>query len=353
MRPASAILSIPALHNNLARVRQYAPQSKIMAVVKANAYGHGLLTIAQALPSADGFAVSSLEEAIALRDGGITVPILLLEGLFCEKELAEATRIACHIVIHNAEQLAYLSHLSAPLHVHLKLNSGMNRLGFPPTAFKQAFATLRSMPKIQSITLMTHFANADNAQGIASAYQVFCQSTQDLNAPCSLANSASLIRFAETRSDWVRPGIMLYGVSPIANTTSSQFGLQPVMCLRSRLIHTQTLARGEKIGYGGSFTAPHPMRIGIVAMGYADGYPRHAPSGTPVAVCEQRTSVIGTVSMDMLCVDISHIPAAQVGSPVELWGNHVSVEEVAQYANTISYELLCAISARVPLSVET
>ena len=351
MRPIQARIHLSALSHNLEVVRHHAPQSGVMAVIKANGYGHGMLRVAQALASADGFAVLRTDEAVALRQAGYTQRILLLEGFFDGGELPLLANQGLSTVVHCSEQVEMLcrASLAAKVEVFLKLNSGMNRLGFRPDAFLAALERLRACPNVSGVTLMTHFATADEAAGIGEQLLRFRQAADGLALPHSLANSAAILRYPEAHADWVRPGIMLYGGSPFADQPAAALGLQPAMTLVSQIIATQTLEAGESVGYGGLFRATERTRIGVVACGYADGYPRHAPTGTPVRVNGQLTRTLGRVSMDMLCVDLTPISDAGIGSPVTLWGKELSVDAVAQAAGTISYELLCALAERVPV----
>ncbi|MGZ8984286.1 MAG: alanine racemase [Methylotenera sp.] len=353
MRPIQATISQSALQHNLAVVRKQAPHSKIMAVVKANGYGHGLINVAHGLNAADGFAVLGLNEAIDLRKAGFSQTILLLEGVFDAQELGIAASFGVDIVVHSVPQIEMLEHaqLAKPINIHLKMNTGMNRLGFTPSEYAAAFNRLKACGNVNEITLMTHFATADDALGIAAPLALFQHAAKNLNQPISLANSASILRYPQAHADWVRPGIMLYGASPVAGTLATEFGLKPVMVLTSEIISIQTLAAGDSVGYGNRFTANKPTRVGIVACGYADGYPRHAPNGTKIAVNGEVTQTIGRVSMDMLFADLTDIPQAAIGSPVELWGHHVSVDAVAEASGTVGYELLCAVAPRVPMKV--
>lgn len=353
MRPIIATVSRAALAHNLAQVRRYAPKSSVMAVVKANGYGHGLLNVAQGLKAADAFAVLNPAEAIALRDAGYQQPILLLEGVFAAAQLAEVDRYRLDMVVHHNEQITWLMQavLTAPIRIFLKLDSGMHRLGFQPAEYAQALQQLTDCRNVSEVVLMTHFANADHVTGVRDPMQLISQCMSVDRHPRSLANSAAIIMHPQTHADWVRPGIMLYGATPVADQSAESLGLKPAMQLHSALIAVQPLVAGQGLGYGHLFTATQPMRVGIVACGYADGYPRHALSGTPVAVQGVMTRTLGRVSMDMLAVDISDIPAAQVGSPVELWGAQVPVDVVASHSGTIGYELLCAVSSRVPLQL--
>lgn len=353
MRPILATVSQHALAHNLNVVKQLAPKSKVMAVVKANGYGHGLFNVAHGLNAADGFAVLGLNEAIDLREAGFSQTILLLEGVFDARELNIAASYHVDIVVHNAQQISMLENASliAPIHVHLKMNTGMNRLGFTPKAYEQAFEALTACENVSDITLMTHFATADEAIGVETSLALFQATTSPWSKAKSVANSASVVRYPQTHLDWVRPGIMLYGASPVSGTSIEYFNLKPVMQLTSELIAVQYLNLGDSVGYGQRFTATQPTRVGIVACGYADGYPRHAPNGTPIAVAGKLTQTLGRVSMDMLFCDITHIPEADIGSSVELWGNTVHVDAVAEESGTVGYELLCAVASRVPMKV--
>jgi len=351
-RPIRATFDTGALRNNLALARARAPDSRVWAVVKANAYGHGLLRVVEALASADGFALLDLEDAVRLRDAGVRKPILLLEGFFSLDDLAVVVEHGLSVVIHSEEQVDLLVAAGFPTRIplHLKLDTGMHRLGFSPESFAIALERLQASRMAGEITLMTHFADADGERGVREQLERFTTATRALGLPRSLANSAALLRFPETHADWVRPGIMLYGCSPFPDESAENLGLQPVMTLTSELLAVRELAKGDRVGYGGTFVAPKRMRIGVVACGYADGYPRHAPDGTPVLVAGRRARTAGRVSMDMLTVDLTGIPEAAAGSPVTLWGEGLSADEVAAAAGTISYELLCRLAARVPQS---
>ena len=355
-RPILARLDLDALEHNL-HVARRATRARIMAVIKAAAYGHGLMRSANALRAADGFALLDVNEAVMLREAGFSQVLLLLEGCFTPDDMALAAQYDLACVIHNPQQLTLLDAYPRrnSLQVWLKVNSGMNRLGFAPHAVPAAMEKLKSHQAVGEITLMTHFAQADEIQtrettSVAAQLDVFDTLAAPYRVARSLANSAALLRYPETHGDWVRPGIMLYGASPFAETNAQDLGLRPVMTLTSELISVRDLKAGEAVGYGALFRADSSMRVGVVACGYADGYPRHAPTGTPVLVEGQRTRTLGRVSMDMLCVDLSNIPTAAVGSRVTLWGAGLPVDEVAQAAGTISYELLCALSARVPVA---
>ncbi len=351
MRPVSARISTGAMRHNLALARRHAGAARVWAVVKANAYGHGLHRAAAALDGADGYALLELDAAVALRQRGTAKPILLLEGFFGADELPLFSQHRLSAVVHGVEQIAMLesAKIAAPIEVYLKLNTGMNRLGMAPEQLPRALERLRNCPRVAGIVLMSHFADADGAGGIAGQLRRFRELTAGVSLPVCLANSAALLRYPEARGDWVRPGIMLYGCSPFADESAQALGLQPVMTLASRIIAVRDLATGDRVGYAGIFEAKGPMRVGIVACGYADGYPRHAPSGTPVLVAGKRTKTVGRVSMDMLVADITGIPQAGVGAQVILWGEGLSADEVAASAGTVSYELLCALAGRVPV----
>ena len=323
----------------------------MLAVVKANAYGHGLLRAAAAFGDADGFAVLDLDAAMRLRDAGHNVRIVLLEGFFEPAELIHFADRRLTTVVHSLAQIDALEQIALPhpIDVFLKLNTGMNRLGVSEADFPAALSRLRACANVRETVLMTHFACADDDKGVDWQLQIFRRLTAGAQLPVSLANSATCLRYPELAADWGRPGIMLYGASPFPEQTAAQLELRPAMTLSSRIIATQTLDAGANVGYGATFAAPGRMRIGVVACGYADGYPRHAPSGTPMLVEGARTRLVGRVSMDMMCVDLTELPQAGVGSEVVLWGQGLPVEEVAAAAGTVSYELLCALAPRVPV----
>jgi len=351
-RPLKATINLDALRHNLSVVRRHAPRASVFAVIKANAYGHGVMRAAHALSAAEGFALLELDAAVSLREAGYRQRIVLLEGAFETRDLAVAAEYGLAIAVHDEEQLCMLD--SAPadarFDVLLKLNTGMNRLGVAPAEFAAVLDRLQRHPRVAQLTLMSHFANADDARGVAWQMECLQRLAVGGGLPRSLANSAAILRFPETHADWVRPGVMLYGCSPFADVPAATLGLKPVMTLASELIAVRELRPGDRIGYGGVFEAERATRIGVVACGYADGYPRHAPSGTPVLVQGQRTRTLGRVSMDMLCVDVSAVPAARVGTPVTLWGEGLAADEVAAAAGTVSYELLCALAPRVPVA---
>ncbi|HEY7242006.1 MAG TPA: alanine racemase [Burkholderiales bacterium] len=352
-RPIRALLSASAFSNNLKVACAHAGAAKVWAVLKANAYGHGLERAAGALGAADGFAVLDFEEAVRLRSHGVRKPILMLEGMFQAPDVPLLGRHALTPVIHGAEQLRMLEGADpgGAIDVYLKANTGMNRLGFDEAGLRRAFEALRAHPRVRGVTLMTHFADADGAAGVREQLATFERMTAPLGPlPRSLSNSAALLRFSkETAADWVRPGIMLYGCSPFADQSASSLGLKPVMTLASELVSLRRLQSGDRVGYGFSYEATQAMTIGIVACGYADGYPRHAPSGTPVLVNGKRARTVGRVSMDMIALDVSALPGVGVGTPVTLWGEGLSADEVAAVAGTLSYELFTKVTARVPV----
>lgn len=360
MRPILATISQSALQHNLAVVKQHAPHSRIMAVVKANGYGHGLINVAHGLNAADGFAVLGLNEAIDLREAGFEQTILLLEGVFSTQELGIVASFGIDMVVHSILQIEMLerTNLARPVRIHLKMNTGMNRLGFVPDEYVAVFNRLKACKNVAEITLMTHFSTADDEAGIDAPLALFQKITHNFNLPVSLANSASILRHPKSHADWVRPGIMLYGATPVSNVTANAYGLRPVMQFTSEIIGIQTLNAGESAGYGNRFTAVKTTRVGVVACGYADGYPRHAgllshagleAHGAPISVAGKLTKTLGRVSMDMLFCDLTDIPEANIAAPVELWGNNVPVDAVAEASGTVGYELLCAISPRVHL----
>lgn len=328
------------------------PGSRVWAVVKANAYGHGLERATRAFADADGLALIETEGAARLRELGWQKPILLLEGFFDAADLPLLSRLKIDTAVHCNEQIDMLARADAgvKIDVHLKMNSGMNRLGFTPAAFRDAWQRLRELPAVGTITLMTHFANADDAlnPGLPMEEQLtrFTRAAEGLPGEWSLSNSAAVLTRHDLRSHWVRPGIMLYGATP-GGRTAREYGLEPAMSLESEIIGIQHIAAGESVGYGSRYTASAPMTVGVVACGYADGYPRHAPSGTPVVVDGVRTVLAGRVSMDMITVDLTPVPQARIGSRVELWGRTLPIDEVANAAGTLGYELMCAVAPRV------
>ena len=358
-RPIRARISRAALLHNYRLAKRRAPGARAWAVIKADAYGHGQWRAVDALrEDADGFALLECENALALREAGIAQPLLLLEGIFSVRDARAAAEQRLATVVHCLEQLEMqlgAVAADAPLDLYLKLNTGMNRLGFDTVDLEKARKMLVDRTHLK-LTLMTHFAEADGERGIAEQMGRFSAMAGDWGGAVSLANSAALLDFPQTHGDWVRPGIMLYGASPFAGRSASDLGLLPAMTLESALIGVQSLKPGARVGYAGTFVAERPMRIGIVACGYADGYPRHAPSGTPIAVMGRLTKTVGRVSMDMLACDLSDIPEAGIGAPVVLWGKgpagEVAADAVASAAGTIAYELFCALAPRVPVRFE-
>jgi alanine racemase len=355
-RPSKALIDLAALRSNYLTARNL-HGGRALAVVKANAYGHGAVACAQALADlADGFAVAFAAEAFELREAGITKPILILEGCFDSDELLAAHKANLWVVIHQESQLRALE--TAPIDAHsmrvwLKVDSGMHRAGFALEAVQSAYERLEACPSVASITLMTHFARADEPDSDATVKQItaFHEATAGLPGDRSLSNSGAVLAWPTASGTWARPGILLYGADPLplsdAHSQTKPYQLTPVMSLVSEVFAIRTLAPGEALGYGGTFVATTPVRVGLVAIGYADGYPRVAPTGTPVAVGGVLTRTIGRVSMDMLTVDLTELPQASIGSPVECWGKQIDVNLVAQQAGTIAYELLCNVK-RVP-----
>ena len=349
----SATIDTAALRHNLASVRMRAPASRVMAVVKANAYGHGLVEVARALDGADSFAVARVEEGLLLRAAGVSKPIVLLEGVFDREQLAAAAAAGFELVVHLPEQVQMLRTLApaVPLCVWLKLDTGMNRLGLKGAAFSSAWNELGSLRAVrQPVGLMTHLAAADEAQHAFTRQQLqrFEAATAAMPGPRSIANSAGLLNFPGAQADWVRPGLLLYGVSPIAATCGADYGLRPVMTLHSRVIAVKDVALGERVGYGGTWVAARPTRLAVAAVGYGDGYPRSVAAGAPVLVNGERAMLAGRVSMDMIGIDVTDLKRpANLGDPVLLWGPQLPVEEIAQLAGTIPYELLCGITQRV------
>lgn len=353
----SVTIDLGALRSNLETIRRLAPKSRVMAVIKANAYGHGLIAVARALQAADALAVARLGEALTLREAGITAPILLLEGVLDREQLDAAAAAGLELIVHCAEQLQLLeaAPAGARFKVWLKLDSGMNRLGFKGDAFRAAHAALCALPCVQQpFNLCTHLSSADSPELPTTAEQlmVFGAATRSLPGERSLENSAALLNFPDSQADWVRPGVALYGISPFRGSAGADHGLRPVMTLCSRVIALKELAEGEQVGYGGDWSATRPTRLAIASVGYGDGYPRSAASGTPVLVNGERAGLAGRVSMDMLAIDVTETQRpVKVGDPVVLWGQGLPVEEVALWAETIPYTLVCGISQRVAVSL--
>jgi len=362
-RPIQATIHTAALRHNLATARLAAPDAQVWAVVKANAYGHGIERAFEGLRGADGFALLDLNEAERVRALGWRGPVLLLEGVFEPRDLELCSRLNLWHTVHCDEQIDMLAQhkTQEPHRIFLKMNSGMNRLGFSPQRFRSAWTRLNALPQVDEISLMTHFSDADGPKGIAQQMARFEEATRDLPGERSVCNSAATLRHAHAASvkaDWVRPGIAVYGSAPdFPEHSAAHWGLRPAMSLNAKIIATQSLAVGDSVGYGSAFVANKAMRVGIVACGYADGYPRLCPTGTPVLVEGVRSRTLGRVSMDMLVVDLTDLPQAGMGSGVTLWGQSaqgavLSIDEVAQAAGTVGYELMCALAQRVPVMVE-
>ena len=351
-RPSRVVIDKQALIHNLQRVRELAPDSKVMAVIKADAYGHGLVRVAQTLKDANAFGVACLEEAEALRAAGIKNSIVLLEGPHKAIDLKRIVELQLDVVVHNENQINDLEQasLDKPLQVWLKIDTGMHRLGVPVDEAKQILERLTNCKNVKaSPRLMTHFATANEVDNPLTQQQLklFNQFCSELDYEKTLANSAAVINFSETHAEWIRPGLMLYGVSPMHDGRASDHGLKPVMTLESELISIQHLSKGDSVGYGATWHCPEDMLVGVVAAGYGDGFPRHAKSGTPILVNDVRCSLIGRASMDMLTVDLRNQPEAKIGDRVVLWGDTLAIEEIAQYADTIPYQLLCGVHKRL------
>jgi alanine racemase len=355
-RPTYMKIDLAALKHNLKRVRELAPGRSIIAMVKANAYGHGVLRVAHALTDADALGVASLEEGMILREAGITQPIVLVEGLFYPEEIEEAIRHRFTLVVHHLPHVEMLekANVNEPFNVWLKINTGMHRLGVDPSQVNEVYARLMAAKSVRKpIGLMTHFAEADMVDSEATTNQLeqFNEITHSFTGPRSLANSAAIIGWPTTQGDWVRPGLMLYGASPFSGKTGRQHGLQPVMTLWSRLIAITHVKSGGKVGYGGTWQALEDMRIGVVGVGYGDGYPQFARNGTPVWVNGVECPLVGRVSMDMLTVDLRRLPEAKIGDPVILWGDKLPVERVAHCSHTSAYEILTRMTPRPKIEV--
>ncbi len=348
-RQLVAQINLAALRHNLDRVRQCIGGAQIMGVVKANAYGHGLLRVLPALGEAEGLGLMELSAAVTLREQHYTRRLLLLEGFFSEEELQEISHHRIATVVHHRDQVAVLERakLARSLEVFLKVNTGMNRLGVMPDEVAGLSERLNASPAVAALRLMTHLGQAETGAGSEAPLAIFKEACQGLPYPRSIANSAGVLRYADVGGDIVRPGLMLYGVSPLPKQTAASLDLRPVMSLRSELIAVQEVPAGQYVGYGDVFRTARPTRIGVVACGYADGYPVTACNGTPVRVAGRRAGLAGRVSMDMMTVDITDIPEARVGSPVQLWGDELPVEEVARWAGVIPYQLLCGVTPRV------
>ena len=351
-RPAKVIIDLTALRHNFSRIQALAPGKKIMAVVKADAYGHGIVRVAKTLSDTDAFGVACLEEAEQLREAGIKHPIVLLEGPYAEAELKKIRDLNLEMVIHHGTQVEMLekTEITGLAQIWVKVDSGMHRLGFLPEELRVAWERLEQCQKIKPpLRLMSHLATANELGNSMTRHQiaVFEQLSRTFPAEVSLANSAGVLAWPESHADWVRPGLLLYGISPLDNTSSVEHDLKPVMTLMSELISVKTIKKGEPVGYGATWSCPEDMPIGIVATGYGDGFPRHAATGTPVLVNGEVASVIGNASMDMLTVDLRGQTNAKVGDPVELWGENLSIEKIAQHAGTVPYEILCGVHKRL------
>lgn len=355
-RAARAVIDLRALAHNLQQARAAAPQQQLLAVIKADGYGHGIVAVAQALSAADGFGVACLDEALDLREAGIDKPILLLEGFFHADELELIGEHGLHIVVHHETQLQAIEDaarrewLHAPLTTWLKVDTGMHRLGFDVDKVPSVWARLCACPLIaQPPRLMTHLASADDFgdETTRQQLQLFSTLLPDVAIERSIANSAGILGWPATKGNVVRPGIMLYGASPFLGETGTQRGLRPVMTLTTELFAIRQCKRGEAVGYGGAWVCPEDMAIGVAAIGYGDGYPRHAMPGTPVLVNGERAPLVGRVSMDMITIDLRGHPQARIGDAVVLWGEGLPAEIVAEFASTISYELFCGVTARV------
>jgi len=365
MIPAAyAVLDLDAAAHNLHLVRSYAPDAKIMAVIKANGYGHGLQRIAEALQDADAFAVARVDEGIRLRKAGIKNRIAVLEGFTCAEELDELLHYRLDAVVHSVIQVEIFESRSeqAQIAIWLKLDTGMNRLGFKAKEFNAVYQRLNRCSMIrQPISLMTHLANADDKQDATTLKQISLFNNTlaalspglDSSNERSIANSAGILAWKEALTDWVRPGVMLYGISPFPDSTGEQLGLKPIMSLHSRLIAVKPITTGDKVGYSGTWVCEKPTTLGVVAIGYGDGYPRYAKAGTPVLINGQRVPLIGRVSMDMITVDLETQPNAKPGDPVTLWGDGLAVEEIALCADTIPYTLVCGVTQRVQIVEKT
>jgi len=350
-RGTCAVIDLGALRRNYERIKSVASNSRILSIVKADGYGHGMSSIANALRCSDGFGVAILDEALLLRASGLRQPIVLMEGVFSKGELEEASNKQIDIVVHQQEQVDLLEAGTLPgtVNVWLKIDTGMNRLGINVSQLPALFARLKSCDTVANITLMSHFACADDADArqTQTQYEVFQQATQHYNSPKSIANSAGIFRDSRFHLDWVRPGIALYGTTPVLETSTASLGLLPVMTLQSKVISLRELSVGDSVGYGATWVATKPTTVAVVAIGYGDGYPRHVDHRAYVLIDGQRCPVVGRVSMDMLTVDVSCIADIALGDPVELWGKNLYVEEVASWADTVNYELLCQVTERV------
>ena len=353
-----ALINLDAIRQNVKKVREYVPNAKIMAVIKANGYGHGLLLMAQALNNVDGLAIARISEGIFLRKSGVKSKLLILSGFFSERQLNDIVEYSLDVVVHSVQQVEILKkYLGQPkISIWVKINTGMNRLGLSSAEFAIAYQELTALPNIkQPITLMTHLSNADDMKSPVTQQQIqlFNKTVGNISDEKSIANSAGIIGWPDSVTNWVRPGLMLYGVSPFLKGYGKELGLNPVMSLHSYIIAVKNIAAGESVGYSGNWVSRKQTRLGVVCVGYGDGYPRYAKEGTPVLVNNERVPLIGRVSMDMITVDLSSQKNVIPGDPVTLWGDGLAVEEIAKYADTIPYTLLCGITKRVKFSYVT
>lgn len=352
---AAVELNAAALQHNVQKAREYAPNSKLIAVIKANAYGHGALQVAQILePEVDAFAVARLDEALVLRDSGVKAKILVLQGFTQADELVIFQERQLDAVVHSEYQIELLekSQINGGFSAWLKIDTGMNRLGVQPEQFKILLTRLRACSAVGDIKFMTHFSDADNRKNMKTQQQETCflETIKTEVGDRSVANSAAIIAWSSTHLDWNRAGLMLYGASPMMDESAKALGLKPVMSFYARVIAIKQLQQGDAVGYGGSWVAPKDMLLAVISAGYGDGYPRSAKSGTPVLINQQRGLLVGRVSMDMLTVDLTGCNAVNIGDKVTLWGDGLPIDEIAQCANTIAYTLMCGITSRVKSS---
>ena len=351
-RPLLARIDLSALNYNFTQVKHCAPHAKVLAVVKANAYGHGAVQVAQCLTQADGFAVASIEEALLLREAKIKQSIVVLGSFFSEADLKTIQAYHLTIAIHHVDQVALLRHssLSAPLKIWLHVDTAMHNLGLSVEQLPRIITQLESLAHIEIETLMTHFSNADQLHDPTTERQMvaFKAATQNYRWPCSLANSAAILGWQHSHAQWVRPGLMLYGAMPAALKKATEVQLRPVMTLESKIIAIRQLIAGESVGYGATWVCPRAMSVATVAVGYGDGYPRHAKVGTPVLVNGKRCPLVAVVAMDLITIDLTPAPDAQLGDPVILWGQDLAVEEIATYADTIPHHCLANLHHRIP-----
>jgi len=360
MSAVNAVISRRAVKHNYQRIKSIAPNSKVISVLKANAYGHGLLEMASILDHSDTFGVARLEEALAIRKGNIDKPILLMEGFFDRADINVLIRHNIQTVIHSFEQIHHLELTpeviepsQTPLKVWLKIDTGMNRLGISPSEFDEALLRLKAIDYIDpDINFMTHFACADDLNNDFTRHQMtqFFQLLQHQTGQLTLANSAGILAWPQSHADWIRPGLLLYGCSPMEDRTGEQDGFMPAMTLTTSVIAIKSLSKGESVGYGAYWQTPHDTQLGVIAIGYGDGYPRHAKAGTPVLINGKRYPIVGRVSMDMITVDLGHDHRVCCGDSVIMWGSELPVEEIAQWSDTICYELILQLTSRVDIT---